>query len=302
MKHKNLFKLIGIALTAILTAAAVHPIEQASADRSGWMSKLDSTAAINTLTIPGTHDSGALYSFAGVSGKCQSVSIAEQLKMGVRFFDIRLKLEHNELKVVHSFVDQKLTLTKVLADITSFIRKNPTEFLIVSFKEDDSPADSTVTFSEKLEEMLHAHSDTIVPDTSLPETVEQARGKIFVLSRYDGASIGLPARHGWQDSASFALGSMYIQDHYAVSSVNDKQNDILSAVTESESGQYSLVLNFTSCYLDHGFPPLSAAVPARKITPWLMEYANNADSISGVFVGDYMTSALASALIERNFS
>lgn len=302
MNRKRLFRLLGPVLCALIAAAAMLPIERAVIDRSDWMKKLPDDAALNTLSVPGTHDSGALYAFAGVSGKCQSVGIPQQLKMGVRFLDIRLKLVRNELHVVHSFADQRLMLGEVLDSIASFIRDNPSEFLLVSFKEDDGPVKSDVTFASRLEEMLAGYEDVIAPDRALPEKLGDARGKIYILARYDSASVGIPAYHGWQDSASFALNGIYIQDHYQISDVSGKQSDILAAVGQAASGAHRLTLNFTSCYFDHGFPPMYAAAPARTINPWLIGILVSDEPCAGIFVCDFMTSELAGAVIERNFS
>lgn len=302
MKKKRILQFFGILLSAVLTAAAILPLETSSADHTRWMQNLPENALLNTLTIPGTHDSGALYSFAGVAGKCQSVPIDQQLKMGVRFLDIRLKLVNNQLNVVHSFADQKLTLKDALADMVSFIRDNPSEFLLVSFKEDDKPKKSDVLFASCLEEMFGEYEDVIAPDRSLPVSVGDARGKIFILARYDNASVGIPAYHGWQDSTSFALGDLYVQDHYELSDVSVKQEDIRKAAGIAREGQYAMVLNFTSCYLNHGFPPLSAAVPARKINPWLEEFIPSDASGCGIYICDFITSSLTAAMIERNFS
>lgn len=68
------------------------------------MKNLDDSLLISDMTIPGTHDSGALHSIFDVAGKCQDLNIKQQLKVGVRFLDIRLRLKNNELEVVHSFV------------------------------------------------------------------------------------------------------------------------------------------------------------------------------------------------------
>ena len=302
MKRRHILCLVGLILSAAVTVLALASTEQAVQDHSGWMGMLPDETKLTGMTIPGTHDSGALYSFAGISGQCQSVTVGQQLKMGVRFLDIRLQLDHDELKVVHSFVDQKQTFREVLDAIAAFIRENPSEFLLVSLKEDNSPKDSSVPFSLRLEEMLSGYADVIVPDFGLPELLGDARGKIFLLSRYGNASVGIPAYHGWKDSASFALGSMYIQDHYEISEISAKQNDILTALEEAASDENTLVLNFASCYFDHGFPPMSAAAPARTINPWLTEYCRNAEFFRGIFICVYMTSELASVLLERNFS
>ena len=134
-------------------------------NNKAWMSKLDDALTLNELSIPATHDSGATISFMGVSGQCQKTTIKEQLDMGVRLLDIRLRLVDNELNVVHGIVDQKLTFASVLDDVTSFIDTNPSEFLIVSIKEDDDPKNSTVAFNEKVEQMLKEH-DSISRDQS----------------------------------------------------------------------------------------------------------------------------------------
>jgi len=258
---KYILQFLGLVLSFIITVVALVPLECTTEEQSQWMGNLSDPTPLNLLTIPGTHDSGALYSYADVSGKCQSVPIGQQLKMGVRFLDIRLQLDHDVLKIVHSFADQKLTLEEVLQEAVAFIRENPTEFLLISCKEDAAPEASDVSFSTRLEEMLSAYPDTIVPDSTLPPTLGEARGKIFILSRYNDASIGIPAFHGWQDNASFPLGTtLYVQDQYAIADLSHKKDAILHSAQEALPAEYNLVLHFTSCYLTHGFPPLSAAV------------------------------------------
>ena len=59
---------------------------------SNWITPLDDDIYVSQLSIPGTHDSGTYYceGFLGsTSGRCQQLTIPEQLKMGIRFFDIR---------------------------------------------------------------------------------------------------------------------------------------------------------------------------------------------------------------------
>ena len=150
--------------------------------------------------------------------------------------------------------------------------------------------------------MLDEYPNIVSADRELPATLGEMRGKIYILARYEDASIGIPAYQGWQDSTSFDLNGMHIQDHYKLSDTAVKQSDILAAIAKADTRQYSIVLNFTSCYLEHGFPPTSAAAPARTINPWLTEFLRSAESCSGIFVCDFITSELAAALIERNFS
>jgi 1-phosphatidylinositol phosphodiesterase len=291
-----------LILIVVLTFVAVMPMQRSASDRSNWMESLGDDVSLNSLTIPGTHDSGALHSIAEISGKCQSLPIGEQLKIGVRFLDIRLRLVNNELKVVHSFTDQMTDFEDVLSDMTSFILDHQSEFLLVSIKEDASPQRSDRAFAEVLEEMLLS-SDVVNRSNTIPQTVGAARGEIHIISRYKNASIGLPCYDGWKDDTSFAIGDVYIQDNYCVADVEEKIADIQKTHLVALEENYALVLNYTSCYLSSCFPPIYAGLPAHDINC----YTQNAvakeygDGSLGVIVCDFITTELANAIIERNF-
>lgn len=299
---KSTVKYISLLLVCVVAALlAVIPLQRGQADRSGWMSELDDTEALSSLTIPGTHDTGALHSIAEISGKCQTLSTKEQLKIGVRFLDIRLQPVGNKLHVVHSFVDQMTDFEDSLADMVEFIRSNKSEFLILSIKEDASAKNSDKNFTEVLESMLLSYPE-ISTSQALPDTVGDARGKIHVAARYKNAAIGIPCYDGWEDDAAFALGDIYVQDNYCVSSAEEKIADVHSTYAVAQSREYSLVLNFTSCYLESGFPPIYAGIPAHDINrdteKAMTEYP---DGPLGVLVCDFMTAELANAIIGRNF-
>ena len=302
MKRTTVKSIALILASVVLSLLAVAPMQGGAIDRSDWMAALRDDATLHSLTIPGTHDSGALHSIADVSGKCQSLPIKEQLKIGVRFLDIRLQLVGDELRVVHSFVDQATDFEDVLVDMVEFLRENESEFLIVSIKEDASPKGSDKDFTETLETMLLAHPE-VSRARELPATVGDARGRIHVVARYSDASLGLPCYFGWADDTSFVLGNIYVQDNYHVASAEEKIADIWSTYAVAQEGTYSLVLNYTSCYLASGFPPIYAGLPAHKInrdTAMALSDENLAGPF-GVLVCDFITSELADAIIGRNF-
>ena len=292
-----------LLLSVILTLIAMQPMQNGKSDRSDWMGALEDGAKLNSLTLPGTHDSGARHSLAEISGKCQSLPIAEQLKIGVRFLDIRLQLVNNELRVVHSFTDQLTDFEDVLEDMTAFVRDHESEFLIVSIKEDADPKRSDQAFSEVLEAMLLSHQE-INSARTLPETVGEARGGIHIMARYKDASIGLPCYDGWVDDDSFALGDLYIQDNYRVSDTTEKITDIRQTYAVAQEETYSLVLNFTSCYLESCFPPIYAGLPAHDINrDTLLAVSDEFENGPlGILVCDFITTELADAIIGRNFA
>ena len=302
MKNNILRCVALLLLSVILSIAAVAPMQTGEADNSDWMAALPDGASLNSLTLPGTHDSGALHSIADLSGKCQSLSISEQLKIGVRFLDIRLQLVDNELRVVHSFVDQMTSFADTLSEMANFIRNNGSEFLLVSIKEDASAKNSDKNFTDCLEQLLLSYPE-VNTSRELPSTVGAARGGIHIISRYSSATIGLPCYIGWTDDDTFELGGIYVQDNYCVSDTDEKLADIHAAYSVATEEKHALVLNYTSCYLESGFPPIYAGLPAHDVNrdterTVSMEYA---DGALGVIVCDFITSQLAEAIIGRNF-
>jgi len=301
MLRKHTIQLLSAILAVVLLLLAFLPLESSRIDASDWMADLDDAQPLSALTIPGTHDSGALYSIADVAGKCQSLSIAEQLKAGVRFFDIRLQLRGEKLAVVHSFVDQMTDFADVLDDLTAFLRAHPKEFLFVSIKQDASAQNPKTSFADAVEQMLADGADVVSTERSLPQTVGEARGKMHIFARYADAEIGIPAYDGWQDNTSFVLEDLYVQDRYAIDDPNDKISEIQTALEEQNTGDHALVLNFMSCYLTHGFPPMYAAPPAKPILSWLEQALQENLAPGGVLICDFMTSALAAMIWRCNF-
>ena len=260
------------------------------------MSEVDDDMLITDLSIPGTHDSGATHSLFDVAGKCQDVSIKRQLNIGVRFLDLRLQLVGDEFKIVHSFVDQNLDLIDVLDDINDFIEKNNEEFIIISIKKDADDKNPKVQFEDELVKILKSYSN-ISLDNSLPKSLGEARGKIYILSRYE-MEIGIPAYSGWVDDDSFKLNNMFIQDNYSIDTKEEKIEDIKYTLEYAKTSN-DLVLNFTSCYLNDAFPPTYAGTIASIINPWFIEYIDNNDKL-GIIVADFITCKMAQAIYRRN--
>lgn len=298
-KKLNIFLILATALISILAFLPIYK-EDFPSISSEWMKHVDDNTKLTELSIPGSHDSGARHSIADVAGKCQDMSIKDQLASGVRFLDIRLKLTNNKLVVVHDFVDQDLCFDDVIEDLVSFIQTYDSETLIISIKEDASPANSTISFDSALVQQLSKYEGIFVFDDTLPENLGTARGNIYIISRYAEASIGIPADEGWKDSTTFTLNDFYIQDNYCVSEVKDKIEDIKQTFTYSSSETEQLTLNFTSCYLDSGFPPMYAGTTAKQINAWLLEYLDEYEGTLGIVISDYVTSELVEKIYERN--
>lgn len=300
-KMKKLLCSGGIILgSLILSTFAMIPMNyQFEGDLTNWMKKIDDNTLINDISLPGTHDSGATHSIFDVAGKCQDISIKSQLNIGVRFFDLRLQLIEDEFHIVHSFVKQNLKFNSVMEDLSEFIKKYSSEFIIISIKEEESSVNSTLSFQEAFERDIKKYEDIISLETKMPETIKDARGKIHLMSRFN-VDYGIPAYFGWHDSTSFEMGDVYVQDNYCITDIDVKKNDILKAIEYSKTHSDKLVLNFTSCYLDNAFPPSYAGTTALSINPWLKEQLSNEKDL-GIMVCDFISDDLTKIIIERNF-
>lgn len=296
IKRKGILFLIGVLIISLFSMIPLNSYSKK--DVMPWMSYIHDDTKISDISIPGTHDSGATHSIFDVSGKCQDLSIKQQLRVGVRLFDLRLQLVNDEFKIVHSFVKQNLSFKKVMKDLSNFINENNSEFIIISLKKEASDKNSTLDFKDKLTSDLNEYKDVISFDKELPEYINDARGKIYIFDRY-GLDYGIPLSN-WSDDTSFEVNNYYVQDNYCISDLKEKQEDIIKAIDYKNSND-NIVINFTSCYLDYGFPPTYAGSSANKINPWFYDYINESNMKLGIVVMDFMTIDLAKAIYMRNY-
>lgn len=297
---------VSLCVVALLAMLPLRAIKETYRGEN-WMKKVSGDTALASLSIPGSHDAGAFHSFADLSGKCQDLSIAEQLNAGARFFDIRLQQRNNVLKVVHGFVDQDLDFSSTLKDFQKFLKNHTSEALIVSVKMESAPQNTNVTFDESLKTALLPYTSIWNTTGVLPATLKEARGKIFLVSRYENSSIGLPAYEGWLDpkeatsSNTFDIekSNLHVQDHYKVIDIEIKKEEIRACFDYSEKNPSKLTLNFSSCYYVNNFPPTYAGTTAKIVNPWLIKEINNRKNL-GIIVSDFLTSDLCEAIYSRN--
>ena len=295
-----------LIFTLIIATASIFafvPINNVSeSNLTNWMSEVDDSYHVRELSIPGTHDSAATHSIADVAGKCQDLTIKEQLTIGVRFFDIRLQMYNNEFRLVHDFLDQKLSFDSVVNDFVSFLKQYPSEFLIVSIKKDYDDFNSSTSFETLFRSYFENNEEYISYMNYIPLTVEECRGKIHIIDRY-GMDIGVPSYY-WRDNDVFENDDLKVQDYYCIDNIEEKIKYISDTINYSKNNFDKLTLNFTSCYLDNGFPPLYAGTTAKYINPALKEMLKEenlkADHL-GIMIIDYISSDLTSLIIGGNF-
>ena len=290
---------LGVSLTVLTIASSIvgfsHTIikqETNNTDYKNWMSSVADDTLIEDMNIPGTHDTMALYSIGDLAGKCQSLSLKDQLNIGVRFLDIRLQLNNNELRAVHGIVDQRSTFKEIALTVESFLELNSREFIIMSIKEENDPKGSSKSFEEALKGHINEHYWYL--GNTMPTKIDASiRGKIILISRYSNSTIGIPANNDWKDNCSFTLDSgIYVQDKYKLSNVNEKKEEIEACFAHD-----GIKINFLSGYLTSYIPPSYAPSVALEINPWIK---NKIKTVAkrGIVLYDFVTTDLMKGWFE----
>ncbi len=99
---------------------------------------------LSEVNIAGTHDSCTAFCSMENMARCQSLTVQQQLDIGVRLFDIRLANKHGKFFLVHDMADcyadkerkSLLLFDTVLECFKKFLEENPNEALVVSIKQD----------------------------------------------------------------------------------------------------------------------------------------------------------------------
>lgn len=202
---KSLTALSATTLLSTVTAGAATAAGTRAPVPESWMSQLSDGALLRELTIPGTHNSGALH--GGPWTECQNTPIAEQLASGIRFLDIRCRLFEGSFTIHHGPSYQHLNFDDVLGTCRDFLAARPSETVLMRVKQEYSE-ESAERFRVVFDDYLDGRGwrSLFRLEPSLP-ALGEARGKVVLL----GDSDGLPGvRYG--DGALFDIQDDYMAE------------------------------------------------------------------------------------------
>lgn len=268
-----------------------RPRETTTQAYSGWMSRLPDSVQLSELSLPGTHDSCALHD--GLSfgfAKCQSWHLADQLKAGIRFIDIRCKHVGNRFLIYHGVIDQRMTFEEVRDVCRKFLQEHPSECIVMSVKEESTPENNTRSFGETFADSTKDDGKLWHVGRAIPQ-LGSVRNRIVLVDRA-GTLGGLK----WN--------GMERQDEYKAS-LEQKAKLILAHLEKAimaESDQW--FINFCS-----------GTVPGSLLTP--KKYALTSNEIAlgflrqqsadrpvrlGTIVMDFPGDELIGRIVETNFA
>ncbi|MGW1520973.1 phosphatidylinositol-specific phospholipase C [Streptomyces sp. NPDC002287] len=228
--------LTGAAVAATAATLGAAPPARAATrtvTTQDWMAGLADSTALQRMTIPGTHDSGAR--LGGLYVACQNTSIAEQLDSGIRFLDVRCRVTGGSFAIHHAAFYQDLMFGDVLVACAAFLSAHPSETVLMRVKQEYS-TESDATFRAVFDDYLdHRGWRPLFRIADTLPTLGQARGKVVLLA--DNA--GLPGlRYG--DGGVFDIQDDYNTEPFA------KRGRIEDQFRKAVQQPGKLFVNYTS--------------------------------------------------------
>lgn len=288
------------------------------AEHSRWMADVRDDTTLSSLSIPGTHDTMTYGMVDNEKLQCQNWNLSMQMEAGVRYFDIRARLEDDELRIYHANGFTGFTYTDVLLAMFSFLDRNPSEAIIMRLKEEGKPIGdkNTKTFEEAFN--YYRHESTQTADgaekhlflydriTPLP-TLGELRGKIFLLQEFrtvDEKPYGLD----WDGDQMVLEDYWIIPDIYHLS---DKWTAIRSALEEAaQASPDNKVLYISHTSASVGVLPIEAAAGPLNRTiagmndmtgQWLKDFDGvEGASRTGIVIFDFPGKHLIEAVLKWN--
>nr|XP_060616861.1 1-phosphatidylinositol phosphodiesterase-like isoform X2 [Anolis sagrei ordinatus] len=250
-----------------------------------WMSCLPDHLSLSQISIPGTHDSMSL--FGGSKIRCQSWPLEAQLMAGVRFLDIRCKLEGGNFLIYHVNTFQKATFSDVLKDTLNFLQQHPQEAILMRVKE-ELPIIPNKGFAPRLQRYLDEEGGGRVWAKEALPTLGQVRGKLVILEELKNEVLGVPYEE------------LSVGDAWHVLSPERKWEQVQEHLGVATTGNKA-VLHLTFCSGNGLFTNPEAL--AKEINPRCYEYlrARTGEAVRwGVVIMDFPGVGLIQTITESN--
>ena len=277
----------------------------------GWMAQIDDQASLAALSLPGTHDSGALHEPIAGTAKTQDMAIDEQVAAGVRYLDLRCRDVNDAFEIFHGPYDEGQSFDDVLAKLYAYLDQHPTEAIIASVKEESTAENATRPFDATFLGYVQQHPERWYLGDTVP-ALGAVRGKLVLLRRFAATSppLGIDASM-WADNTTFTLttagATLRIEDDYKVSAIATKWQQITALLGEASgatgASDATLYLTYTSGYTSNSIGVPNVPNVATMIDPMLDAYLAdpaNAHAHLGVIANDFMTEGRATAIYDTN--
>ena len=150
----------------------------------------------------------------------QDWTLKQQLDAGIRFVDIRLKHVDNDFILHHDFITIGPNLKFVLDVLTTFLKENPTETIIMSYQQAHTPENNKgIPFWKDFQKQIREVDKNYIYSRHSMIQLGEARGKIVLLDWHRQGGLGLRKEKGyvenwWDDIVYFYWFVWYVKDEY----------------------------------------------------------------------------------------
>ena len=288
------------------------------AANESWMTGLPDTLRVCRVSIPGTHDSGTWGVWFPMRhyARTQSMDLAEQWDAGIRFFDLRPKLEGDRLKIYHGPANCHISFEESLLILKQKIEENPTEFCIVMTNSAGGGQAAVDMTMDIISSVIPSHM--LAPFRS-NMTVADMRGRVLFIHRdspsadkvYPGAVVRNWPGNGVSRQAKMVSSDgnsavLWAQDFYTdggkdregyLNSKWDNVSDLIRAFSSAPEGVWCI--NHTSGYTGSGIGT-NINRNARVTNARLLEFLDNHNGPIGIVPMDFPPQELIDAIIFLN--
>jgi hypothetical protein len=225
---------------------------------------IDANTTLADITIPGTHDTGTWN--GNSNDRCQSMNFQQQLEWGIRWFDLRLVVNLEDMEIYHAGDRQNVYLARdILPVLKQFLIDNPTETVVLCVHHEfglaghcnDTPNPRGRDFDGLLHDLLMRGVTTnkLYDQPAMPK-LARLGGCIVLMRRDKGATFGIRQLDQWpgDSTGTFTSGignvKFSVQDAYGYASdyLTAKWRNVrdqLQAAANRKDGA-AWYINFTS--------------------------------------------------------
>lgn len=311
-----------------IQSGQVNNLEFTETTPSGaWMASIPGNTYFNHITLPGAHDAATKGCIQGTT-ETQSLSIADQLKAGVRALDLRPYASDNttadNMYINHGSAKTSYLFRTALDEIVSYLKANPTETVFVLIHEEDDKNRESWR-SAVLTCLTNVKAYIKSPTSNM--TLKDCRGKMVIISRDNVGSTTLCGKCGWgssfndktvfqgQDGGSTTGWTLVYQDEYeyksdyATSRIANVEKLLTGYIQPNETNANRIYFNSTNVAYRLLTSDSQITKTAKAVNEAILNSATFQNStgrwgiISSDYIGDsrYSGDQLLKMIIDHNY-
>lgn len=173
----------------------INAVIKMGIDLKKWMTEIEDARDLFSLNLCGTHDCVTQHIRLAHFFSCQDTTIYEQLCLGVRALDIRVKSDGKCLTMVHAVMNAYnksckksniMDMGDVLSQCYRFLDENPGECILFQFKNDNGK-ENEACFDNLFYTYIKGKEPYWYTENRIP-TLKEARGKMVLIRRCNMAA------------------------------------------------------------------------------------------------------------------